>query len=66
MTESERHAWAEPGAEKLGEGLYRIPLPLGGDALRAVNVYALVGGTGEVDLIDGGEALIEEIGRAHV
>jgi glyoxylase-like metal-dependent hydrolase (beta-lactamase superfamily II) len=39
--------------------VFRIPLPLGGDALRAVNVYALVGGASGVDLVDGGEALAE-------
>jgi glyoxylase-like metal-dependent hydrolase (beta-lactamase superfamily II) len=52
----DRHAWAEPGVEDLGGGLYRIPLPLPGDALTAVNVYALAGGDG-VDLIDAGMAL---------
>ena len=32
----DRHAWAEPEVEALGGGLYRIPLPLPGDALTAV------------------------------
>jgi glyoxylase-like metal-dependent hydrolase (beta-lactamase superfamily II) len=55
---ADRHAWAEPGVEDLGDGLYRIPLPLPGDALKAVNVYAIAGDDG-VDLIDAGMALVQ-------
>ena len=55
---ADRHAWAEPGVEDLGDGLYRIPLPLPGDALKAVNVYAIAGDDG-VDLIDAGMALAQ-------
>ena len=44
--------------EDLGGGLYRIPLPLPGDALTAVNVYAITGDHG-VDLIDAGMALAQ-------
>jgi glyoxylase-like metal-dependent hydrolase (beta-lactamase superfamily II) len=51
-----RYAWSEPGVEDLGLGVYRIPLPLPDDALRAVNVYVIVYGNGVV-LIDGGWAL---------
>src|SRR5690348_14417228 len=54
----DRRAWAEPGVEDLGGGLYRIPLPLPGDALTAVNVYAIAGDHG-VDLIDAGMALAQ-------
>ena len=54
----DRHAWAEPGVEDLGGGLYRIPLPLPGDALTAVNVYAMAGDDG-VDLIDAGMAITQ-------
>jgi glyoxylase-like metal-dependent hydrolase (beta-lactamase superfamily II) len=36
-----RGAWAEPGVYPVAEGVHRIPLPLPGDALRAVNVYAI-------------------------
>ncbi len=54
----DRNAWAEPGVEDLGDGLYRIPLPLPGDALTAVNVYAMAGDDG-VDLIDAGMALVQ-------
>jgi glyoxylase-like metal-dependent hydrolase (beta-lactamase superfamily II) len=52
----DRYAWAEPGVEDLGGGLYRIPLPLPNDALTAVNVYAMTGEHG-VDLVDAGMAL---------
>jgi glyoxylase-like metal-dependent hydrolase (beta-lactamase superfamily II) len=57
-SKDDRHAWAEPGVEDLGGGLYRIPLPLPGDALTAVNVYAITGEHG-VDLIDAGMALAQ-------
>ena len=36
-----RGAWAEPGVYEVAAGVHRIPLPLPGDALRAVNVYAI-------------------------
>ena len=55
---ADRHAWTEPGVEDLGDGLYRIPLPLPGDSLKAVNVYAIAGDDG-VDLIDAGMALVQ-------
>ena len=54
----DRSAWAEPGVEVLGRGLYRIPLPLPNDGLTAVNVYAMTGEHG-VDLIDAGMALVQ-------
>jgi glyoxylase-like metal-dependent hydrolase (beta-lactamase superfamily II) len=57
-SQADRYAWAEPGVESLGDGLYRIPLPLPGDALKAVNVYAIASGDG-VDLIDAGMALAQ-------
>jgi glyoxylase-like metal-dependent hydrolase (beta-lactamase superfamily II) len=44
--------------EDLGNGLHRIPLPLPGDSLKAVNVYAIAGEDG-VDLIDAGMALAQ-------
>jgi glyoxylase-like metal-dependent hydrolase (beta-lactamase superfamily II) len=53
-----RSAWTEPGTQDLGGGVYRIPLPLPSDGLRAVNVYALRTGDGLV-MIDGGWALEE-------
>jgi glyoxylase-like metal-dependent hydrolase (beta-lactamase superfamily II) len=50
--------WTEPGAYAVAPGVFRIPLPLPHDALRAVNAYAIAGGD-EVALIDGGWALAE-------
>lgn len=50
--------WTEPGAFEVAEGVYRIPLPLPSDALRAVNVYAIDDKTGVV-LIDSGWAIAQ-------
>jgi glyoxylase-like metal-dependent hydrolase (beta-lactamase superfamily II) len=50
------HAWTEPGAFEVGPGIWRIPLPLPTDGLRAVNVYALDTADGLV-LVDSGWAL---------
>jgi glyoxylase-like metal-dependent hydrolase (beta-lactamase superfamily II) len=50
--------WTEPGAYAVAPGVFRIPLPLPHDALRAVNAYAIVSGD-DVALIDGGWALTE-------
>ncbi len=58
LAKDDRNAWAEPAVEDLGGGLYRIPLPLPGDALTAVNVYAIASEDG-VDLIDAGMALVQ-------
>ena len=52
-----RYAWIEPGVEDLGGGVYRIPLPIPIDGLKAVNVYAITD-PGGVDLIDAGIALV--------
>ncbi len=52
----DRHSWSAPGVEQVAPDVFRIPLPLPGDGLRAVNVYALRTPTG-VTLIDGGWAL---------
>jgi glyoxylase-like metal-dependent hydrolase (beta-lactamase superfamily II) len=54
---ADRYAWTEPGVEDLGGGVYRIPLPLPLDGLRAVNVYAIAD-PGGVDLIDAGMAIV--------
>jgi glyoxylase-like metal-dependent hydrolase (beta-lactamase superfamily II) len=45
--------WTEPGAHPVVPGVFRLPLPLPGDGLRAVNVYAIEDGDGIV-LIDAG------------
>src|SRR3954464_659488 len=61
-----RHAWERPGAHPVAPGIHRIPLPLPGDSLKAVNVYAVDDGDGVV-LVDGGWALAEaeeQLGRA--
>jgi glyoxylase-like metal-dependent hydrolase (beta-lactamase superfamily II) len=50
--------WTTPGVYQVGAGLYRIPLPLPQDGLRAVNVYAVRDGDGLV-LVDSGWALAE-------
>jgi glyoxylase-like metal-dependent hydrolase (beta-lactamase superfamily II) len=46
-------AWAEGGPEEVADGLFRIPLPLPNDALRAVNSYLWRGDDGDL-LIDCG------------
>jgi glyoxylase-like metal-dependent hydrolase (beta-lactamase superfamily II) len=54
----DRHAWEQPGAHEEAPGIYRIPLPLPGDNLKAVNVYAVADGE-QVVMIDGGWALAD-------
>ena len=51
-----KDTWAEPGTFEVTPGVYRIPLPLPSDGLRAVNVYALVHGD-DLVLIDSGWAI---------
>jgi glyoxylase-like metal-dependent hydrolase (beta-lactamase superfamily II) len=50
--------WTAPGAYEVAAGVFRIPLPLPNDGLRAVNVYALTTEDGIV-LVDAGWALAE-------
>jgi hypothetical protein len=50
--------WERPGAYEVAAGIFRIPLPLPMDGLRAVNVYAVVSEHG-LALIDGGWAVAE-------
>src|SRR3954451_10716850 len=47
------HDWAEPGGHQVHDGVFRIPLGMPGDALHAVNVYAIETGDG-LALVDGG------------
>jgi glyoxylase-like metal-dependent hydrolase (beta-lactamase superfamily II) len=54
--------WQEPGAHPVAPGVYRIPLPLPQDGLRAVNVYAMTAG-GSVTMIDAGWAIEESRSR---
>ena len=53
--DSGRH-WADEGAWPVEEGIYRIPLPLPSDVLKAVNVYVVETKDG-LTLIDGGWAI---------
>ena len=48
--------WTEPGVYHVAPGVYRIPLPMPNDGLKAVNVYALTDGDSLV-LIDSGWAI---------
>lgn len=48
--------WSEPGAWECAPGVYRIPLPLPMDGLKAVNVYVIETDEG-LTLIDGGWAI---------
>jgi glyoxylase-like metal-dependent hydrolase (beta-lactamase superfamily II) len=50
--------WTAPGAYDVAPGVFRIPLPLPNDGLRAVNVYAVETDDGLV-LVDAGWALPE-------
>jgi glyoxylase-like metal-dependent hydrolase (beta-lactamase superfamily II) len=50
--------WTVSGAFEVASGIYRIPLPLPSDALKAVNVYAIADGD-RVVLVDSGWALDE-------
>lgn len=54
----QRDDWTAPGAYPVATGIHRIPLPLPGDALRAVNVYAVEADDGLV-LVDGGWTLAQ-------
>ncbi len=51
-----RKEWEQPGTFEVVDGVHRIPMPLPGDGLRAVNVYVLQAGDALV-LIDAGWAL---------
>jgi glyoxylase-like metal-dependent hydrolase (beta-lactamase superfamily II) len=53
-----RGRWAEAGPETVRPGVHRVPLPLPGDGLRAVNVY-LLEEDGGIVMVDGGWALPE-------
>jgi glyoxylase-like metal-dependent hydrolase (beta-lactamase superfamily II) len=56
MDATDRHAWEQPGAHEEAPGIYRIPLPLPGDSLKAVNVYAIADGE-QLVMVDGGWAM---------
>ncbi len=50
--------WTAAGVYRCAPGVYRIPLPLPNDGLRAVNIYAVDDGDG-ITLVDAGWALAE-------
>lgn len=54
-TPLDTQAWTHPGAFEESPGVFRIPLSMPNDGLRAVNVYAIVD-DGEVVVVDGGWA----------
>src|SRR5579875_2440062 len=41
--------WTQEGAHPVSPGVHRIPLPLPGDGLRAVNVYAIAAARGQLE-----------------
>jgi glyoxylase-like metal-dependent hydrolase (beta-lactamase superfamily II) len=51
--------WYEPSVDEVADGVYRIPLPLPTDGLRAVNVYLITGGDSEPACIDSGWSVPE-------
>jgi glyoxylase-like metal-dependent hydrolase (beta-lactamase superfamily II) len=53
MCASTADDWTEPGAHEVSDGVFRIPLSMPGDGLRAVNVYAIETGDG-LTMVDAG------------
>jgi glyoxylase-like metal-dependent hydrolase (beta-lactamase superfamily II) len=67
----DRYLWARSPIEEVVDGVFRIPLPMPNDGLRAVNVYAIIGEDG-LSLIDSGwavptsrQALSDGLGRLN-
>ncbi|MCU1623136.1 MAG: hypothetical protein JWL79_1981 [Frankiales bacterium] len=58
MTSTSELPWVEPGAFEVADDVWRVPLPLPNDGLRAVNVYVVVTPDGLV-CVDGGWAIPE-------
>jgi glyoxylase-like metal-dependent hydrolase (beta-lactamase superfamily II) len=58
VTSTSQLPWVEPGAFEVADGVWRIPLPLPNDGLRAVNVYVVPTPDGLV-CVDGGWAIPE-------
>lgn len=57
-SDSDPADWTAPGAYQVGDGIWRLPLPLPHDGLRAVNVYVIEADDGLV-AVDGGWAVAE-------
>lgn len=51
--QTRRRPWVESGPEQVGEGVFRLPLPMPNPGLEAVNVYAVVDGD-RLLLVDAG------------
>ena len=58
MTSTSELPWVEPGAFEVADDVWRVPLPLPNDGLRAVNVYVVRTPDGLV-CVDGGWAIPE-------
>ena len=56
MTSTSNLPWVDPGAFEVAPHVFRVPLPLPNDGLRAVNVYVIVTDVGLV-CIDAGWAI---------
>lgn len=54
LADDPERPWSDAGVYAVAPGVHRIPLPLPGDALRAVNVYVLDDGDGAL-LVDAGQ-----------
>lgn len=52
-SEPARDAWANPGVSRIEDGVYRLPLPIPSQGLRAINVYLIESAEGWV-VVDGG------------
>jgi glyoxylase-like metal-dependent hydrolase (beta-lactamase superfamily II) len=51
--------WTAPGTFEVAPDVFRVPLPLPNDGLKAVNVYVLRNASGDLTLIDSGWAIPE-------
>ncbi|MDR5699755.1 MBL fold metallo-hydrolase [Agromyces aerolatus] len=58
MPDSPRHEWARPGAFEVAKDVFRIPLPMPTNGLRAVSAYAVRSGR-DLVLVDSGWAIPE-------
>lgn len=60
MSNSSPRDWDAPGAFEVAAGVHRIPLPLPGDGLKAINVYAIEDAD-RIALIDSGSFRSESV-----
>ena len=57
--EQQTDDWTAPGAFEVAPGVFRVPLPLPNDGLKAVNVYVLRDDEGAITLVDSGWSIPE-------